>query len=246
MESRAKPRKRPSTRTQRYRVPLFLAVGLGTLAGCRFMADGQNIQGVRYFQQGNVALAMQRFQQAASADPTNADALYNLAAVYHYRGIQVGDRDALYQAEVLYNQALDQNPNLADAYRGLAVLLTQTDRPDKAFTLLKNWVAASPQNADARVELARLYDEYGDQQAAKQYLQEAVQHDPHNARAWRALAAIREKENDYAQALANYQRSYMLQADPAVAERVAALSRMVGSSAPAGTRTVAVPSMPRY
>ena len=220
------------------------------LAGCHFMADGKNIQGVRYFQQGNTALALQRFQQAAQADPQNADALYNMAAVYHQQGIQTGNRDALQLAESLYNQALDRNPQLADAYRGLAVLLTQTDRPDKAFTLLKNWVASAPKSAEARVELARLYEEFGNHVAAKEQLQEAVQVDPLHARAWRALAAIREKEHDYAQALANYQRSQSLQSDPVVAERIAALSRLV-SPTPAtpsagGTRTVAVPSMPRY
>lgn len=218
--------------------------------GCHFWADGQNIQGVRYFQQGNLPWAVQRFQQAAAIDPTNADAYYNLAALYHYQGIQTGDRQALQQAEVFYNQALDHNPNLADAYRGLAVLLTQTDRPDKAFKLLRNWVRTSPEQADAYVELARLYEEYGDRQAAKQQLQEAVQRNPHHARAWRALAAIREKENDYAQALANYQRSYLLQADPVVAERMAALSRLVGSSVasalpPEGSRG-GLPALPRY
>jgi len=214
------------------------------------MADGQNVQGVRYFQQGNLVAAQERFQQALRTDPQNADALYNLAALYHSQGVRTGNRDALAQAEILYNQALDRNPQLTDAYRGLAVLLTQTDRPDKAFALLKNWLASAPTSADARIELARLYEEYGDRQAAKQHLQDAVQADPHSARAWRALAAMREKENDYAQALANYQRAQLLQSDPVVAERIAALSRLVPGGGPATsvteTRTVAVPSLPRY
>jgi len=222
---------------------VLIVAGMCPAGGCR-LTDGYNLQGVREYQSGNYLAATERFQAAARTDPRNSDAIYNLAAVYHHQGIATGNRDLLSQAEVLYNQAIDVDHEHTDAYRGLAVLLNETDRPDKSFKLLKNWVSMDPRGADARIELARLYEEFGDRSSAKVQLQEAVQLDQNNARAWRALGHLREAEKDYAQALANYQRSYQIHSNPAVAQRIASLSRISvgGYTAPlgtsSGTRTV--------
>ena len=103
------------------------------------VADGQNIEGVRLEQLGQHQQALQRFQQAITSNPTNADAYYNMAATYHRIGIQQKDQRQLEQAETLYNQCLDLNENHVDCRRGLAVLLTETNRSDRAFNLMKNW-----------------------------------------------------------------------------------------------------------
>ena len=95
-------------------------------------ADGQNQQGVRLFQQGQFQPAMQKFQQALATDPMNADAYYNLAASMHNIGSAKKDQTMLVEAEKLYNQCLDLNENHVDSHRGLAVLLKETDRPDRA------------------------------------------------------------------------------------------------------------------
>jgi len=228
-------------------VGLWRIVAWGLLAmaaaGCKVAADGQNLHGARSFQNGNYDVAMQSFQKAVATDPTNADGYYNMACTMHRMGIARNDQAMLNQAETLYNQALDLDPNHADCYRGLAVLLVETGRSDKAFNLLKNWAVRSPNAADARVELARLYEEFGDPEAAKAYLTEAVGLDQYNARAWNALARLREQSGEYAQALANYQRSYSLnQFQPEIMERMAALNRTIASqtssTAAGDTRTV--------
>ena len=135
----------------------------------------------------------------------------------------------------------------------VAVLLVETGRSDRAFTLLKNWAVRDPSNPEARIELARLYEEFGDVASAKTQLTESLQIDSLNPRAWNALARLREQSGEYSQALANYQQSYSLNAfQPEVAERIAALSRSLGSSgttAPGGptdTRVVnATTNVPR-
>jgi tetratricopeptide (TPR) repeat protein len=213
----------------------ILTLAAVSSAGCQVASEGHNAQGVRDFQQGNYTNALQRFQQAARTDPTNADSYYNMAATLHRQGIDSRNRELLNQAEQLYNQALDLHKDHADAYRGLAVLLNETDRPDKAFKLMKNWVATSPRTSDAHVELARLYEEFGDRESAKTHLQEALGLDQDNYRAWTAMAHIREKEQDYRQALANYQRSYALRGQPQIAERMATLSRSLSTTSPAGS-----------
>jgi len=206
-------------------------------------SDTQNLQGAKLYQNGNYDVAMQNFQKAVATDPTNADGYYNMACTMHRMGIARNDQTTLNQAETLYNQCLDLDPNHADCYRGLAVLLVETGRSDKAFNLLKNWAVRSPKEADARVELARLYEEFGDPEAAKAYLTEAVGLDQYNSRAWNALGRLREQGGDYSQALANYQRSYSLNPfQPEIMERMAALNRTMASQSgtlpPGDTRTV--------
>jgi tetratricopeptide (TPR) repeat protein len=218
--------------------------------GCQIAADGQNLQGVRLYQQGNYDGAMQTFQKALATDPDNPNAYYNMAATVHRMGVAQNDTQMLGQAESLYNRCLDLDPDNEDCHRGLAVLLAETGRSDKAFTLLKNWAIRSPNNADARVELARLYEEFGDPKTAEAFLTEALQIDQSDARAWNALARLREQSGDYSQALANYQQSYQLNRfQPEVAERIASLNHSISQSGPTtapDTRTVTnVPTITR-
>ena len=214
------------------------------MTGCKMAADGQNLQGVQMYQQGQYDGAMQKFQEAVANDPSNADAYYNMAATNHRMGIARSDQNLLQQAETLYNRCLDLNADHSDCHRGLAVLLVETGRSDRAFNLLKGWATRSPGNEDARIELARLYEEFGDPQTAQLHLAEALNIDQSNVRAWKALGRLREQAGDYSQALVDYQHAYNLdRSQPEVAERIAALNRSLSEQYgapvnPAGTRTV--------
>ncbi len=215
--------------------PLFpsalLVIAISSLAGCQWASNGQNAQGTQLYEQGQYTAAMQQFQKAIASNPTDPDGYYNLAATTHRLGNQRQDAALLEQAEALYNQCLDHNENHIECHRGLAVLLVDTGRPDKAFALMKNWASQNPQLADARIELARLYEEYGDPATAKRYLEDAVQQDPNSARAWLALGKLRESSGELTQALANYQRSYSLNnMQPMVVERMAFLNRQLADN----------------
>jgi tetratricopeptide (TPR) repeat protein len=75
------------------------------------------------------------------------------------------------------------------------------------------------------------------------HLDDAIALDLNNPRAWSARGSLREGQGDFAQALANYQRSYQLNTfQPALADRIASLQRSTnaGVSLPSfnGTRTV--------
>ena len=219
---------------------LSFAATLIAISGCKTGADSQNLQGVKLYQQGQFQPALQQFQQAMAADPKNADAYYNMAATQHRMGVQANDQQMLAQAEKAYNQCLDLNPNHADCHRGLAVLLVETGRPDRAFNLLKNWATANPTSAEARIELARLYEEFGDLETAKVQLNQAIVADQNSARAWAALGRLREKTGDYQQALANSQRSWSLNSlQTGIAERIASLNQALQSSVSSTTGTAA-------
>lgn len=204
---------------------------LAATGGCQWAASGQNASGARLYEQGQYTAALQQFQQAIASNPQNADGYYNLAATTHHLGLQRGDANLVEQAEALYNQCLDHDPNHVECHRGLAVLLVDSGRPDRAFALLKNWASENPRFAEPRIELARLYEEHGESATALKYLEDAVLQDANNSRAWLALGRLREKSGELTQALQNYQQALALNnMQPMVAERVAALSRQINSN----------------
>jgi tetratricopeptide (TPR) repeat protein len=206
-------------------------VTLVGLPGCQWTSSAQNAQGTRLYEQGQYTGALQQFQKVIASNPQNPDGYYNLAATTHRLGTLRKDTNLIQQAESLYNQCLDHNPNHVECHRGLAVLLVDSGRPDRAFALLKNWASKNPINAEPRIELARLYEEHGEPQTALKYLEDAVQQNANNSRAWLALASLREKSGDITQALQNYQRALALNAgNPQVTERVAALSRRLNGN----------------
>lgn len=221
---------------------LGLGLGIASSSGCGVMAQGQNVQGVREYQMGNYPGALRNFQQAIYYDRRNADAYYNIAATYHRLGELHGQPADFDQAESYYNQALDHNPDHAECYRALAVLLVERDRSQEAFRLLEGWADRNPIGAAPKIELARLFQEFGDREAAKEHLIDALVVEPDNARALAALGKLREDMGDYAQALAVYQRSlWQDRFQPEVAARVASLQSALQphpATAPSGTRTV--------
>ena len=207
---------------------LALAALVGA-AGCELASQGLNVDGVRMYEQGNYPAAATRFNRAIANDPASAEGYYNLAATLHRTGTLHGRQSDLQQAESLYNQCLERDPNHVECYRGLTVLLTETNRTDAAFRLLEGWHQLSPQSAEPKIELARLLEETGSNEAAKAQLVEALSLDPHNSRALTAIARLRDRDGDHAQALADYQRSLDVnEMQPEVKARVATLQAALG------------------
>lgn len=195
-----------------------------SVAGCRWAGMGQNSAGAHLFQQGRYAEALQQFEKAKQTDPGNPDTYYNLASTYHRMGVSQKDAKLIEQSEALYNQCLDLSPNHTACYRGLAVLLAESDRSDKAFKLLTNWSQKNPTLADARIELARLNQEFGKNKLAEQYLDEAIAMEPNNAAAWAAKGRLRESNGDLVQARQNYAQSLSINSlQPDIYQRVAAI-----------------------
>lgn len=190
--------------------PALLLLALAACAGCGLAAQGRNVDGVRYFQQGNYPAAINRFQLATQADPQDPNGYYNWAAVLHKQYLQTRDPAVLNQAQGLYQQALAIDGNHLDARRGFAVLLSDSGRTQDAFTMLRTWAAQNPRSAEPRVELAKLSQEVGDNQTASFYLNEGLQIDPGNWRVFAGLGLLREREGNYRQAYENYLRAYQL------------------------------------
>lgn len=201
-------------------------------AGCRWNSTGQNTLGVRLYQEGRYAEALQQFQVAQSSDPSNPDAYYNLASTYHKLGVTQKDARLIEQSESLYNQCLDLSPNHVDCHRGLAVLLVESNRRDSAIRLLNNWAAKNPQLSDPLVELARINQELGKTELAERYLGDALAVNASDARAWSAKAQLHEASGNLGEAVQDYQRSLLINnRQPGVAQKVASLNYRIAQSA---------------
>lgn len=215
-------------------VGLMLAV-LGVMsAGCSNMtSQALNSEGVRLYQNGNYIQAAEQFQRAIASNPQQADGYYNLASALHKNGKLYNRQEDLLQAEQLYNQCLDYDPQHTECYRGLAVLLTETNRQDAAFRLLEGWAARNPNMADPQIELARVLEETNNLPQASSRLVQALAIEPHNSRALTALGRLREVSGDTQQALANYQRSLAINRfQPAISARVASLQAATAATSP--------------
>ena len=221
---------------------ICLAAGLVFFGGCRSNM-GQNGFGVSLFQQGRYSEALQQFELAKQADPSNPDVYYNLASTYHRLGVNAKDAKMIETSEALYNQCLDLSPNHVDCHRGLAVLLVDSGRSEKAFSLLKNWTQRTPNLSDSRVELARLHQEFNQTKASEQYLDEALAMDPRNAKAWAATGKLRESSGELMQAVQNYQQSLAINnSQPDLFQRISALNVRIAqasSGAPGGPNVIA-------
>lgn len=201
---------------------LWLVLFMVSLCGCGVMSQQQNVQGVQYYQQGNLTGAIESFRKSIENDPQHPDGYYNLAAAQHQLAKARQAPAELAQAEQYYLQALAKDPNHADARRGLAVLYCDQGRANNAFSMLTEWAQQSPTRADPFVELARLSEEFGDKESAKQRLIQAVAAAPSNSRALAALGRLREEAGDLEQAAANYARALAVNSQqPELAARLA-------------------------
>lgn len=219
-------------------------------SGCQLQSNRQNLDGRRCFEMGAYDQALQRFQQALRADPSDPNAHYNIGRTFHHLGKSSGNQQQLQQAEQAYRTALRMSPTHQPANRGLAVLLAETKRTNEAFAMLQTWSQIQPTSAEPKIELARLYSEFGERQAAIQVLSDALIVDHDNDRALRAIGALREEAGEIRQAVYDYQRSLQINPmQPELANRLAQLQLRTGIRPLPITNTgrvASVPDFPRF
>jgi tetratricopeptide (TPR) repeat protein len=121
-----------------------------------------------------------RFQAVQQADPTFAEADYNLGVLAERQG----KRD---QAFALYRSALQKKPSLKPAAEGLARLTrAQGDLPS-AIAQWNDVARAFPDDAESRAQLAELYRLTGDHDRSQEMSRQALIRDPKNLDAYKTL-----------------------------------------------------------
>ncbi|HMO16216.1 MAG TPA: tetratricopeptide repeat protein [Pirellulaceae bacterium] len=237
-----------STATELGALGLLVLLLLPSGIACNMAATGHNVHGRRLYEQGQFNQAFQSFNKAIQANPRNADAYYNMAALYHYLGRQQNNIQYLQQAEQLYGQAITFDNNHVSAYRGLAVRMLESGRGQDAFNMLRNWQARYPYSEEPLIEIASLLKDTGDRNRSMQYLVDALALNSQNARALKEMGQLREEAGQYQLALDNYIRSYQannLQTD--VAQKIASLQgQLAYSPGMPGPGQPIQPGQPRF
>ena len=102
--------------------------------------------------------------------PENADAnyLYAMSILKHQE--QAPDKQAVQQAEDLFEKAVEIDPKCGEAYLQLGIISSSKRSLDTAIDFYKKAIAANPQLADAHYRLAMAYDRTGQPSKAKQEL----------------------------------------------------------------------------
>jgi tetratricopeptide (TPR) repeat protein len=177
-----------------------------------------NEAGVEHYQRGEFDRAGEDFKAALILQPRDTALLFNLAQCYD----NLGQSD---QAEQLYRQCLQQEPNHAEGRHALNVLLIKRGRGAEAQRMVQDWLTREPKLSAAYAEDAWLFDQEGDPLKAINRYQSAIYYDPHNTQALREMGRIYEEElNIPSKALHLYQTA--LDYDPHQAELVKRVNRL--------------------
>ena len=121
-----------------------------------------------------------RFEAVRQADPTFAEADYNLGVLAERQG----KRD---QAFALYRSALQKKPSLKPAAEGLARLTRAQGDLASAIAQQSDVARAFPDDAESRAQLAELYRLTGDHDRAQEMSRQALIRDPKNLDAYKTL-----------------------------------------------------------
>jgi len=159
-------------------------------------------QGLYYLNEGNLAVAESKLEQALKKKPGLEGALNGLGLVYMYK--QEFDR-----AISTFEKLLRLNPKHADAHNSLGLIHTEKNRYDKAKEHLL--VAANMKNyktpENAYVNLANLELRFNNLAAAQRYIEKALQANDRFAPVFNVLGIIAERRNQLPAALKYYERA---------------------------------------
>lgn len=115
-------------------------------------ADGASLynQGVRFHSTGKLEEAMQAYEKALEADPTMANAHYNLGLIHKARN----NHDA---ACIAFQKAVELQPGFPDARYMLACVLRDQGKPQAAIEQWEALVSSNPNHAQSFHALGLLY-----------------------------------------------------------------------------------------
>lgn len=150
---------------------------------------------VGYFEQRQIAVALDEIKQAIQADPNFADAYSMRALIY----MEMGETRL---AEENFLHALKLSPNNPDYHNNYGWFLCQNEKPAQSIryfeTAMNNRAYQSPAKALHNAGVCSL--RMKDVAAAERYLQEAFRQDPGNLSTSLNLARIMYDKREYEQA----------------------------------------------
>jgi tetratricopeptide (TPR) repeat protein len=153
--------------------------------------------GQAYWKQGRTDKAIAAFERCLTREPENTDSIFFLAHALELAG-------ELDRAADLYRRGLKIAPEYADMKIGLARVWLRQGKAAQAEKASKLILQRSPDNLDALLVAGLAYSSEGQFPKAKEYLVKGVKLSDTESDFHEALAGIAEQENDFPEALRQY------------------------------------------
>src|SRR6185437_7246897 len=116
----------------------------------RRAARQQAAAGARFAREGRLAMAIERFRQAADLDPSSATLHHDLGVAYLTAG-------RLEEAVIAFCRAVDLAPELLSAHQNLAMTLHHLGRDQEAQAAWEAVVRLNPAQHEAHARLGQIY-----------------------------------------------------------------------------------------
>ncbi|HEY7977743.1 MAG TPA: tetratricopeptide repeat protein [Rhizomicrobium sp.] len=168
-------------------------------------------RGLRFSREGRHAEAIDCYQQALAAAPTNPHVLFALGNTAKALGMSK-------PAETFFRQVLVLEPERIEALTNLANLLRANGQPVAAQALLEPAVARNPQSAELWLTLGSAFREAGDADAAESHYRKALSLRGDYVPALANLADMTAQKGDVSGAMALYDRTLREEPDNAQAK----------------------------
>ncbi|MFV0618198.1 MAG: tetratricopeptide repeat protein [Megasphaera sp.] len=139
-------------------------------------ADSQaySDEGLKKYQAGDYAGALNDFDKALSLDANNYQALSNKGVTLAMRGNSTGSKNDVTQGIELIEKALKIAPKDVASFYNLALAYKIDGQYDKALTYFKNVITADPGNTWSYYGIATIYGDLGKADEALPYLKQAI------------------------------------------------------------------------
>jgi tetratricopeptide (TPR) repeat protein len=162
-------------------------------------------RGVKHFEAGTYAEAIQCYQEALHYDDDNADIHYNLGKAC----VGTGDAEAALKH---FRRAIELNPRDIASYYEIAVLQDEQGNTDEAIAGYEELLALDPRHVQGHFELGTLYGMQDQLDPCIRHLTAAIKLNPGFVEALYNLGVALEQKQDFKQAIQTYQR--VLQLEP--------------------------------
>lgn len=147
------------------------------------------------------------------ANQLNEKPSENLSAVdYFVLGYKAGVENNLTSAEEYYRKAVELNPNYADAYNNLGIIVYKDEnRQKEAEGYYRKAIELNPNYADAYYNLGVMFGKDETRQEAEKYYRKAIELNPNFLNAYCNLGVLLTKdETRYQEAEENYRKALEL------------------------------------
>jgi tetratricopeptide (TPR) repeat protein len=135
------------------------------------------LEGLEAQDRGRLSEAIERYREAAKADPSMFEAHYNLAVTAHDSGRRA-------EAVSAYEAALTLQPGNTRARLNYGIALEESGRPREAAAEFVKVVGSEPTNVQAHFNLGNLYErKLGDPIRAKTHYRRVLELDPQHSQA---------------------------------------------------------------